>query len=54
MDVQLSWSPVKDLELSLVGQNLIEDEHQEFSGEILSIPNAQIERGVYAKLQWQF
>jgi iron complex outermembrane recepter protein len=54
MDVQLSWSPVKNLELSLLGQNLIEDEHQEFSGEILSVPNAQIQRGVFAKLQWQF
>ncbi len=54
MNIQLSWTPINNLKLSVIGQNLIENSRQEFSGEILTIPNTQIQRGIFAKLQWQF
>jgi iron complex outermembrane receptor protein len=54
LDLRLAWQPRKDLELSLVGQNLFDDVHPEYgSGYILSTP-CEIQRGVYAKADWKF
>jgi iron complex outermembrane receptor protein len=54
LDLRLAWQPRKDLELSLVGQNLLDNAHPEFgSGYILSTPS-EIQRGVYAKADWKF
>ncbi|HTA76455.1 MAG TPA: TonB-dependent receptor [bacterium] len=48
MDVQLSWHPVKDLELSVTGQNLLQPYHLEYgSGE-------EIARSVYGKVACKF
>jgi len=52
-DTQISWEPWKGLELSLVGQNLFDERHQEFSGFIYQTP-AEIGRSVYGKVTWQF
>jgi len=52
LDVRLGWRPFQSLELSLVGQNLVEYRHAEFV-EPNVIP-AQIERGVYGKVTWRF
>jgi len=52
MDVRLGWHATKNLEFSIVGQNLLHDQHAE-SG----FPGAaqeQITRSVYAKVTWQF
>jgi len=53
LDVRIGWSPLSYLEFSLVGQNLIESEHYEFSSEI-SIMDAYIERGIYGSMSWRF
>ena len=48
LDLRLAWSPIESLELSVVGQNLLHDEHPEF---IPSSPEPRrIERGVYGKV----
>jgi iron complex outermembrane receptor protein len=46
LDVRLGWRLTQRLELAVVGQNLLDDEHQEF------IDNSarKIERGVYGKV----
>jgi iron complex outermembrane receptor protein len=51
MDVRGAWRLTGDIEISLVGQNLLHDHHTEFGS-----PQArgQIERSVYAKLAWGF
>ncbi len=54
MDTRLAWKPVKGMELSVVGQNLLNDSQLQFMPEILDITSTQAQRSVYLKLQWQF
>jgi iron complex outermembrane receptor protein len=53
LDLRLAWRPHKDLELSIVGQNLLDDRHLEFVSDSFSSP-VEVERGVYGKLTWRF
>jgi iron complex outermembrane receptor protein len=50
LDVRLGWRPTKNLELAVVGQNLLDNRHLEFSS---SIPT-EIQRGVYGKVTWRY
>jgi iron complex outermembrane receptor protein len=51
VDLRLGWQVTEAIELSLVGQNLLEDEHLEF---IPASPAArQIERGFHARVTWR-
>ncbi|MDB4793599.1 TonB-dependent receptor [Methylacidiphilales bacterium] len=52
LEARLAWHPTKDLEISVVGQNLLHDQHPEYG-----FPDAtqvQIERSVYGKIAWHF
>ena len=52
LDLRLGWRPRQNLELSIVGQNLLDNRHPEFG-----FPNAnrhEIQRSVYGKVTWQF
>jgi iron complex outermembrane receptor protein len=51
LDVRVAWRGWRDLELSIVGQNLLHDRHVEF-GEPTA--RGEIERGVYARAAWGF
>ncbi|MCX7074563.1 MAG: TonB-dependent receptor [Methylococcales bacterium] len=53
-DMRVAWRPVKSLELSLIGQNLIQTQHLEYQGDFLQSQVTYISRGVYAKFNWQF
>ncbi|MGB4498173.1 MAG: TonB-dependent receptor [Methylococcaceae bacterium] len=53
-DVRVAWRPIKDLEFSVVGQNLIQTQHIEFQGDFLMPQPTYVSRGVYAKFNWQF
>lgn len=46
-DARLSWKPIENIELSVVGQNLFEEGHSEFS-------TLEVERSIYGKLVWRF
>ena len=54
MDVRLGWSPLENLELMVVGQNLLDNHHPEFKPEIVETSNSEIERSVYGKITWKF
>jgi iron complex outermembrane receptor protein len=55
LDVRLAWRPQPDLELSLVGQNLLDPHHPEFgTSALVRSPLVEIERRVYGKLTWRF
>ncbi len=54
MDIRLAWRPVNDLELSLVGQNLLSAHHLEYQEETAYTTPTEISRGVYGKLAWHF
>ena len=52
MDVRLAWRPAEHLELSLVGQNLLHDQHREYGAP--SPTREEIERSLHAKIAWRF
>ncbi|MDY6987912.1 MAG: TonB-dependent receptor [Thermodesulfobacteriota bacterium] len=54
LDARLSWRPQDNLELSLVGQNLLDDHHPEFVPELIETAPSEVERSVYGKITWQF
>lgn len=53
VDLRLGWHVTQDFELSVVGQNLLDNHHVELANK--NNPNApQVERSVYGKLTWSF
>jgi iron complex outermembrane recepter protein len=53
LDLRLAYRPIQNLELSLVGQNLLAEKHLEYVNEIQTLPTA-IDRGMYGKISWGF
>ena len=47
IDARLAWRPIQNIELSVVGQNLFERGHPEYS-------SLEVERSIYGKLVWSF
>lgn len=54
LDARLAWRPREDLELAIVGQNLLHGNHFEFAPTFVGHVPTQVERGVYAKVTWRF
>ena len=54
LDVHLGWRPVKTLELSLVGRNLLHQRQQEFRPEFIQTLPSGTGREVYGKVSWSF
>ncbi len=53
LDIRIAWRPVENIELSLVGQNLLASHHLEYVQEAFT-PITEINRGMYGQLSWQF
>jgi iron complex outermembrane receptor protein len=53
-DIRLAWRPSPSLELSVVGQNLLHDEHFENTDSGLTETATEAERGVYFMADWRF
>ncbi|MBA2482513.1 MAG: TonB-dependent receptor [Planctomycetes bacterium] len=51
LDLRLGWSPMRDLELALVGQNLLHDHHAEYGA---AATRQEISRSGYVKLVWRY
>jgi hypothetical protein len=49
--LRLAWQASDQLEVSLVGQNLLHDHHVEFGP---PVARGEIERSVYGKVTWEF
>jgi len=54
MDARLAWKPTKAVELSLVGQNLLQKRHPEYIPEFINTTASEIPRSVYGKVTWKF
>jgi len=54
LDAGLEWKVRKDFELSLVGRNLLNDEHTEFIPSLIKTTATKVERELYLKAQWHF
>ena len=54
LDARLGWKVSKDLELSLVGRNLIDSPHQEFGNSLFATGEYEVEREAYLMAEWRF
>ncbi len=54
MDARLAWNPTEDLEVFIVGQNLLDSQHPEFTPKYLATRPTEVQRGVYAGVTWRF
>lgn len=52
LDLRLGWRPRKDLEFSLVGQNLLDGRHVEFT--TFDVVGSEIPRSIYGKIIWRW
>jgi len=50
-DVLFTWHAARSVDLSVVGQNLLQPHHVEFGGDPGGL--AGMKRSVYAKINWQ-
>ena len=53
VDVGLTWRPTSSVELSVVGQNLLDDRHPEFGGQFEFV-STEVERAIYGQLVLRF
>ncbi len=53
LDLRLGWQPQENIEVSLVGQNLIDTRHAEASTDLYTVPS-DVERGVYFQVTSRF
>jgi len=53
VDLQVTYTPFQDLELAVVGQNLLEKNHEEFVQEFYTLPGT-VARSVYMKATYRF
>jgi iron complex outermembrane recepter protein len=51
LDLRVGWHPTENLELFLVGQNLLDEQHPEFG---TGQNRHEIQRSVYGKVTWRF
>jgi len=54
LDMRLGWKASRDLELSIVGQNLLDHRHTEAINEPLPSMINEVERGVHLRADWRF
>jgi len=52
LDIRVGWHPTKDLEFSIVGQNLLHDRHPEYG--FPTATREEVERSVHGKLTWRY
>ncbi|HEY2615096.1 MAG TPA: TonB-dependent receptor, partial [Chthoniobacterales bacterium] len=51
LDLRVGWSPIKNVELAIVGRNLLHDSHPEFSGQPFTY---EVGRSVFGTIKWSF
>ena len=54
LDLRLGWQPSERFEIELVGRNLVNDQHAEFTDFFLDYLPTEAQREVYGSLTWHF
>jgi len=54
LDLRLGWKPSNNVEVALVGQNLLDARRTEFSPNFVPTVPVQTERGIYGEVTWRF
>jgi iron complex outermembrane receptor protein len=53
-DLRLGWRPHLNWEFAIVGRNLLDDQHPEFTPTTISTQPSEIQRSVFATATWRF
>lgn len=53
-DLRLGWKPLKNVEFSIVGQNLFDHRHLEFGNTVSELPMTEIQRSIFGKINFSF
>jgi len=53
-DLRIGWEARPGLELSLIGQNLLDNHHSEFLPDFISTQPTEVERSIYGRIVWSF
>jgi iron complex outermembrane receptor protein len=53
-DLRLGWEASPGLELSIIGQNLLDNHHQEFLPDFIATQPTEVERSIYGRVTWNF
>jgi iron complex outermembrane receptor protein len=54
LDLRLAWSPCKNVEVAIVGQNLLDDRHPEFAPTFVGTQRTEVQRSFYGTVVWHF
>jgi iron complex outermembrane recepter protein len=54
LDLRLAWSPRKDLEIAIVGRDLLDNRHPEFAPTFVGTQRTEVERSFYGTVVWHF
>jgi iron complex outermembrane receptor protein len=55
LDIRLGWRPCTNVQVAVVGQNLLDSHHLEFgTNSLVGRPAVQVDRGVYGMIEWRF
>ncbi|RMG44840.1 MAG: TonB-dependent receptor [Candidatus Dadabacteria bacterium] len=54
LDARLGWNYSDELEISLVGQNLLHDQHAEYIADFINVLPAEVERSFYVRVDYTF
>jgi len=54
LDLRLGWKPTRNLELAVVGRNLLDGQHPEFGESVLTAQAVEIQRSVYGQISLRY
>ena len=53
-DLRLGWEASPGLEFSIIGQNLLDNQHPEFLPDFINTQPTEVERSIYGRVVWSF
>ncbi|MEY4768540.1 MAG: hypothetical protein RL637_1179 [Pseudomonadota bacterium] len=54
LDLRLAWKYKPNIEFVVIGQNILDNHHPEYTESISSIPQTEIQRSIFGKFSWTF
>jgi iron complex outermembrane receptor protein len=54
LDVHLGWRPIPQVEFSIGGQNLLDNQHLEFIPDFINTAPTEVKRTVYGSMTFKF
>ena len=54
LDLHLAWHPLKNLEIAIIGRDLLDNRHPEFNSTSIATLSTEVERSVFGKITWRY